>query len=262
MNLVKEKRFYEFEEFARDYSRLAELFSSVQKIRLMGGEPLLNLRLTEYVSFLRNLFPEADLRIVTNGLIIPKMDDESLKTLKKLDCKIDISNYKPTIKMRKEIKAHLDRFGVEYDFGVPVFLFLRNICETPISDPERAFKKCVVTHCHQLSHGILSPCSHPHKIGRLNERYNLHFPQTDCIDIYSDITGEEIIERFSRPYDFCKYCAEGFNVFRWKAYVNRENSKKSDWLIKNNFFNKRIVPLAWLFLKSPVTSIRARIQKK
>ena len=42
INLVSDKKHYDLEEFMRDYTRLSELFCTVKKIRLMGGESLLN----------------------------------------------------------------------------------------------------------------------------------------------------------------------------------------------------------------------------
>ena len=157
-NLVKEKSFYEYDEFVRDYHRLSELFSGVDKIRLMGGEPLLNPRLKEYVEVCHQIFPNSDLRIVTNGLLIPKLSDDTLRALRTNDCKIDISNYRPTRKMFKEIKNRLEAFDVEYDLGLPMCFFFRFLLERPNQKPDQAFQNCIFTHCHMLSHGKLSPC--------------------------------------------------------------------------------------------------------
>lgn len=81
-NLAKEKKFYELPEFTKDMTRLTELFSGINKIRLMGGEPLLNPRLTEYIQTSRALFPASDIRIVSNGLLIPKLGDDVLRCIK------------------------------------------------------------------------------------------------------------------------------------------------------------------------------------
>ena len=128
-NLCTQKRYYALEEFKKDYERLAQLFSEVKKIRLMGGEPLLNPRLTDYVIVCREIFPDADIRIVTNGLLIPRLSDIQLKTIKENHVKFDISNYPPTRKILPAIKRKLGTFGVNYDIGFPMHYFFRFILE-------------------------------------------------------------------------------------------------------------------------------------
>jgi len=261
-NLVKEKNFYEFDSFVKDYNRLAELFSSVKKIRLMGGEPLLNPRLTDYIEVCRHIFPTADIRIVSNGLLIPKLSDEQLKTIQKNNCKFDISNYPPTRKMFGQIKSRLDDFQVEYDLGFPMNYFFRFLLDAPNDEPDRAFRNCIFTHCHMLSNGKLSPCSFAHCIGRYNRTFGLEYPETDCIDIYSEITGEEIINRFSHPHEFCKYCGKGMIPFRWQGGITREKASKEDWLIQNNFLSMKFAPFVQSLLKKPASMLRSFIQRR
>ena len=260
-NLADRKAFYPLEVFTRDYQRLAELFESVKKIRLLGGEPLLNPELTEYVKTCRELFPEADIRIVTNGLLIPLLPEETLLTIKALDCKFDISNYAPTRKNFPKIKSRLKDSGIEYTLGVPMFFFFRNILEHPANDPAPAFNNCIFTHCYMLSYGKISPCSHAHCIGRLNQRYGLNYPETDCIDIYSGVSGEEIIQKFSTPHEFCRYCNRGMVPFRWQCNRGREKANQYDWIIKDNFVNSSIVPIIQSALKTPAVWLRSQIQK-
>ena len=261
-NLATEKKFYELEEFKKDFRRMAELFSHIDKIRLMGGEPLLNPRLKEYVRTTREIFPATDLRIVSNGLLIQKLDDESLKTIKANDCKFDISNYPPTRKMFPQIKERLNAFGIEYDLSFPMNYFFRNILEHPSEDPAPAFRNCIFNHCHMLNHGTLSPCSYAQLTVRLNEAFGLDYPTTDCLNIYSDITGEEIIRRFNNPHEFCKCCGRGIIPFRWEGGVKRDRADKYDWLIKDSFLNTTVAPVVQSILKTPAKKLRAKIQKE
>ena len=261
-NLAKEKTFYELEEFVKDYRRLAELFSGVEKIRLMGGEPLLNPRLTDFVKASREIFPKADIRIVSNGLLIPKLSDEALRIIKANDCKFDISNYPPTRKMFPQIKARLESFGVDYDLGVPLYYFFRNILENPSDDPAPAFNNCIFTHCHMLNHGKLSPCSYAQCIPRLNEAFGLRYPETDYVDIYSDITGEEILRRFNRPHEFCKCCGRAIIPIKWQGGVGIGKADKYDWLIKDGFLNTTVAPVVQSVLKKPARLLRDKIQEE
>ena len=261
-NLAKEKKFYSLDEFQKDMTRIAELFSGINKIRIMGGEPLLNPSLTEYIFISRTLFPTTDIRIVSNGLLIPKLSEDTLHILKMNNCKFDISNYPPTRKLFPEIKKKLDTFGIEYNLGFPMNYFFRNIASTPADNPAPAFNNCIFTHCHMLGHGRLSPCSYAHCIGRLNAEYGLSYPETDTVDIFSDITGEEIIRRFSQPHEFCKYCGKGIIPFRWQGGVTATKAKPEDWIIRNNFINTEVVPVIQSVLKTPAKFLRKMIQDK
>jgi len=63
-NLYTRPRFGDLEHFRRDMNRLTELFSNISKIRLMGGEPLLNPQLGEFITSARRAFPGAQIRVV------------------------------------------------------------------------------------------------------------------------------------------------------------------------------------------------------
>ena len=68
---IAEPEFPNFEQFQNDMQRLGELFRNIEKIRLLGGEPLLNPELPKYIECCRKIFPLCDMRVVTNGLLIP-----------------------------------------------------------------------------------------------------------------------------------------------------------------------------------------------
>ena len=241
-NLAEKKEFYELEEFRKDYLRLSQLFSGVEKIRLMGGEPLLNERLDEYVLVCREIFPQADIRIVSNGLLIPKLTDDVLEVIRDNGVKFDISNYPPTRKMLSRIKERLEQFSIEYDLGFPMDFFFRTILEYPSNDPVPAFNNCIFTHCHMLGHGKLSPCSYAHCIG--------------------SISGQEILDWFNHPHDFCKCCGRGAIPFRWQPGVKNNQANKYDWLIREGFFNTKVAPVLQTVIKKPAQWLRALIQNK
>lgn len=259
-NLAKEKRFYEFEEYARDMERMRELFRHINKIRLMGGEPLLNPRVADYAEKARELFPQSDIRIVTNGLLLPSFDEEKLKQLKRADVKFDISNYPPTRKLKAEIEDKLSRAGIAYDLGFPMNWFFRNILEHPSDDPAPAFRNCIFTHCHMLGHGRLAPCSYAYCIGRFNERFGTDYPETDFFDIYSDITGEEIVKAFSAPHEFCKCCGKGIVPMKWEGHVFAKDARPEDWQIKDSFVNTTLIPAAQRAVKPFAMKLRHTIQ--
>lgn len=261
-NLAREKKYYLPEEYKRDLTRLSELFSSVKKIRLLGGEPFLNPELTQYIEITKSIFPDTDLRIVTNGLMIDKIPEKALISISSHNCIIDISNYPPTRKKLPVIKEVLEKFNIKYDVGFPMNLFFRTILEKPNGNPQRAFSNCIFSHCHMMGHGKISPCSYAHCIGRLNNEFGLSYPESDSVDLYSEVTGEEIIGIFSHPHEFCNYCSSGMIPYIWHSGYTRGKAKAEDWIIKDSFMNSIVIPQIHTLIKVPAITLRDRIQKK
>ncbi len=71
-SLFTDKDFYALDEFRRDIRQLADNVDLVM-LRMMGGEPLKLKNLDEYIEIARQYLPNTNLRIVTNGLLIPNL---------------------------------------------------------------------------------------------------------------------------------------------------------------------------------------------
>jgi len=71
-NAVSEPEFYDTIVFEKDMSRLAKLFSQINVIRILGGEPFLHPELPKFIEIARRYFPNSDLWVATNGLLVPK----------------------------------------------------------------------------------------------------------------------------------------------------------------------------------------------
>lgn len=69
-NLIESASFPNKMDVIRDLERLKQLFMGIYRLKLMGGEPLLNKDLLFYSEKARELFPDADIMITTNGLLI------------------------------------------------------------------------------------------------------------------------------------------------------------------------------------------------
>lgn len=76
----------------------------VKRIRLMGGEPLLNPELPKFISITREVFPDSNIRVVTNGILIPYVDTAVLKTMNQYFVGFDITQYPPTKMIKEKIE--------------------------------------------------------------------------------------------------------------------------------------------------------------
>ncbi len=258
----KERPFYDLQNYIRDVERLKQLFWGIEKIRLLGGEPLLIKNIAEYAEQTRRVFPDADIRIVTNGLLIPSLPAETLRRLKECGCCFDISNYPPTAKKKKEILSVLRKAGVSYDVGFPVRYFLKNVSDKPSGDEKSAFDNCMFTHCHMLSEGgILTPCSFAFCTRRYNRHFGTDYPETDFVDLHTtQLDGWQIMDWMSNPHLFCGCCTSGMVPVRWRDGVYAADARPGDWIIPKNIWTDRLVPFIQRLLMPSAKAMRAFLQ--
>lgn len=255
------KKEHPLDGFIRDLRRMNELFSGIEKIRIMGGEPLLVTELPDYLFAAREIFPGSDIRVVTNGLLIPSVPERVLDAVRDAGCGFDISCYPPTRKRLGEIKAILDGKGIPCHV-TPIRWFFRAIPEKPHGEPERAYKNCLFSYCHSLRDGRLSGCSYAQLGARLNAAYGLSLPDEDYIDIHTtELSGEEIKKLLDSPHVFCAHCAPGLLPIRWSDASTRP-PKVSDWVAPDSILNTRLYPAATRIVKPAFEFLRAKVQNK
>lgn len=86
--------FVTFKDYSKDFNKIKDLFPKRNiDILYLGGEPLLNPDLVKIIKFHNKLFPESKQSIMTNGILLTKMDEDFWKTLRKFDVKLRISNH-------------------------------------------------------------------------------------------------------------------------------------------------------------------------
>lgn len=87
-NIQKEKQFVELEVFERDIKRLANLFSEIKRIKILGGEPLLHPDFDKFIVSARKILPKARIDIVTNGILVDKINEEVWDVIRKNNAKL------------------------------------------------------------------------------------------------------------------------------------------------------------------------------
>ena len=112
-NLVETPMFSDYDSMIKDWKRIKELFWGVERLKLMGGEPLLNPELGKYIQAAREIFPDADIMVTTNALLINENCQELFKTMKKYQCYFDISLYEPMEKKSDELEELLNKYEVD-----------------------------------------------------------------------------------------------------------------------------------------------------
>lgn len=210
---LSQAEFPDFEEAERDFARLGRLFGgSCNYISLMGGEPLLNPRVEDYCRMARKYFPNGDVQLVTNGILLLKMPDSFYKTCKEARITIHVTPY-PIKLDHKAILKRCRRYGVPYYFYMGEDskneFFRYVIDETGNQNMVENFIECPnANYCLFLYKGRMYPCGAGTHFRIFNDYYNagMELTDEDSVDIYKVNSGCELLYELAKPVPMCRYC--------------------------------------------------------
>lgn len=93
-SLVERNTYTKLDKLTNDLSLLKnKVGDNLHMLRLLGGEPLLHPQICECLKVVRNLFPNAKILLVTNGLMLPKMAKEFYNVCRDNNIEIAITDY-------------------------------------------------------------------------------------------------------------------------------------------------------------------------
>lgn len=196
----------------RDIEKLKMLFSHIAVFNILGGEPLLNPQLNQYICKIRELLPKTHIVLVTNGLLIPRIEEELLACIRENQVLVSISEYEPTHKIIDQITERLEAFGITYrlrsfdakqKFNKPLSLSANSIHK----------RKCISDGCVNLYEGKISRCPTLMYINHFNEVFHTDLPDVGIIDLYSVHDGNELLDMLQQKVPLCRHCIE--NEMPW-----------------------------------------------
>lgn len=202
---------------------------------ILGGEPLMNPEIRDWIIGLRELMPKAQIRFTTNGLLLQKNFDiiELLHDIG--NCVFKIAVHKQDPELEAVIQQVFDQYDWEpvVEYGVSRYKTTNNMrfhvrrpdifwktyqgdyaTMTPHnSDPEQAFEICCQQTCPLLYNGRIYKCSTSGLLEDTLRRFNnLNNPAwgpyvlpgtgADC----SDAELQELLDNFGKPGAVCKMC--------------------------------------------------------
>lgn len=221
----------DYSAFEMDIKRLSQLFDHIFTLRLLGGEPFLCRELLSFCRCARKWLPESDIRLVSNGLLIPRVPADILTELAVLRIGVDVSNYPETKQHIDEIRARLERFGVSHRLSEEIRMFHKRLNLRGDSDIEEIFEHCPTKHCAFFMNGMLANCSAPMLARYINKRFGTGIDVGD--DLLSlhhpGLTADDVLSFLSRPMEACRYCALP-EEFPW---TNTQEPRLEDWLVSS-----------------------------
>lgn len=226
--LVKEPIFMSLEKFTKDFKQLRKFIDDFAAIRILGGEPLLNPEVCEYVKVCREIYPVSPLHVVTNAILLPKMSDEFFDKVRENNAIICISFYPPMKSKMTEIKNLLDEKKVMYNIGGYVETFLKNQTLKK-NNPDEIFKQCGWSQCHNLHDGKIAACYKPFVTKYFNEYFDKNLPEEGALDLYEEgLTTEKLKAHLLKSFERCGYCTRVV-PFKWEVVSGK--SDISDWIV-------------------------------
>ena len=224
-NLVQEEVFPDLSTFEKDIQRLSELFDNIREFFFLGGEPLLNPQVKDFLYAYRKAFPYSCINLVTNGLLILVMDEDLIRAVKETGCKLNISNYNCLDSER--IVRFLEEKGLSYDLRQGKGSFTKYLNSEGNGD-EDVFRHCGRKWCTFLRDGRIAACSQPFTIRYFNRYFHTHFSEEGSFSLYEDLNGKEMLRRLQQPMEACKYCTYDME-YTWDSGVTPD---VSDWCVK------------------------------
>ena len=202
------------ETFRRDLTRLAGVYR-VQRLRFVGGEPLLHDDICAFVDAARATGIARHIELVSNGTLLARVSDQLLESIDSLALSLYPGKHPDKVLMA-DIRERCRRFGVRLR---PEYIdrFRKTQTVLPIEDPrllDDVFKSCLIAHawsCQTIYDGRFYLCSRPlytdaflEKVGREPQQ----FKEADGIELHEPQLFERLRAYLQsvRPLKSCTYC--------------------------------------------------------
>lgn len=210
---------------AEDWMEAWNKLLNPRMFSLLGGEPTLHPQLSEFLSLARSKWPQAHLRIATNGFFLHR-HKELLHVLRQdpnTHIEISIHHNGPEYIKRLEPNFNLLReWNARYGIKVKVTLSYKKWTRRykgfgnnmePYEDnlPEESWKSCPARDCFQLFEGKIWKCAPLAYLKLQDKKYNLS-PKWKKYLAYKplepDCTIEELHNFFKwQVEDYCGMCS-------------------------------------------------------
>ncbi|WP_394863682.1 radical SAM protein [Paraclostridium bifermentans] len=228
--LVDKKKEYDKGQFKQDLIRLKEVIKGVGVFSFVGGEPLLHDNLTEMISDIKDVFEEATITIITNGLLLNNMTEKFWKSVKENDVFLDVTYY-PAMKRMDEVHKVLDSKSVRYKIWPERTIFMNRLNPKGDSDPKTTWDFCRERSCVTMRDGKIATCYMPITIDYFNEHFGTEIDMLDSIvDLYNlKLTGKELVKKMTSYQNACRYCHEDVPR-KWARCEKPSDAAIEDWM--------------------------------
>ena len=216
---LADQEFPDLERYKNDLSQLKKLFSKINKIVLLGGEPLLNPQIGEFLFATKWFFPSANIQVFTNGILLPQMPQSFWDACRACLVTIDITIYPPLILKESSLIDIVKTNGLKVrTHRVTHFHAFYN--RKGDTEAKRTFLKCRSRwYTPMLKDGKIYVCPKAATIHCFSRKFSLDISEAGFVDIYSSSsTGWAVKDQIDKSWSLCNYCTLGWDVipiFPW-----------------------------------------------
>lgn len=231
--LVKKPNYSDYMQTQKSLCVLKQIFNHIKRIRIIGGEPLLNKELNKYLYMIRKIYPKSNIRVITNGILVTDMKDDLITAFKDTSAKLIITSYLPLIGKLDKINDFLKDKEIDYEISEIVTDFQKIYDYTGKQNMELSFNACHWKGaCATLYENQIAPCFVPFVIKNLSENFHLNIGTSGTLKLDSDkLNKEKIRKLFNTPFDMCRYCAPRGITSKWEICDDNSINNIYDWSI-------------------------------
>lgn len=228
---VAPREFLSLDQLYEDAKHLGRVCSGLESVYLIGGEPLLFPDLPKAMEILRECFPNTKIQLFTNGLLLPKMNDEFWETARLNKIEISLTRY-PVKFDYDAVEKYCRERGVEVTvFGdrIADSHFLRCGLDTEgRHNPRLSHFKCFNFGCVSVKDGKIYPCSTSCCISNLNKTYGTNFEHKpgDYLNVKDVKSSADILRLRDNPVPFCRYCSSHIE----RVPYGISGKERSEWI--------------------------------
>lgn len=225
-----EPAFADLAEFRAEMDRMASLFSRVEEIYLMGGEPLLHPDVASFVRTARAFFPRSRICLMTNGLLVTRMAPDAWKALAETGVVLLCDSYPIGLPI-DEIDRLAREHGALVEWTVPREEFFKiPIDPTGGHDMGASFRRCQgFNNCPIVRDGRLYPCAYVAYADVFRSAFGiegLQVSERDSIAIRDEPDPDAVMEFLMHPVPWCSNCdMDSREFYTW----GRSKRELSEW---------------------------------
>lgn len=190
-----------------DVKKLKSKLSHIIRFFILGGEPFLNPEIKEYICGIRRILPDTQLTIVTNGLLIERLDETVLTCIKDNDVLVSVSEYPPTHDRICSIRQILEENRILYEIRAASGREKFNM-PFSLSDHSKYSRTCISNGCVTIWNGKISRCPQLMYVPYFNSYFQTKLPEEGVMSLDESPEGEELFRALKEEVPLCRHCVE------------------------------------------------------
>jgi organic radical activating enzyme len=224
---LADKLFANITQYDCDMKQLSHLVTGINRILLLGGEPLLHPEVTIFIDSTRTWFPTVKINLITNGVLLPKMPRKFWETCKRNLVSVNLTLYPPLFNKESDFMKLAKTEGITLNI-TKISTFRATINSKGNTELEENYNRCRKWRYFPiLKEGKIYPCAKPAYIHYFNKAFGTKIPNTGFVDLYDPkMTGWKLLSRLQKSSETCRYCTYGWEKIptqEWSISCRNQN---------------------------------------